>query len=214
MPWLSTPLSGLEPICASGAFMPTRTLGAPQTTCTVCFPVLTRQTVSRSALGCFSTDTTSPTTTGAVRPPPSAWYASTSRPAIVSLSASACPESFGSQKLLSQLSGTFMRFACCSGELLQEAQVAVEEQAQVLDAVAEHGQALEAGAEGEADVLLRVEAEVAHHLGMHLSRAGDLEPAAFQLHVDLGRRLGEREERRPEAHLEVVDLEEAAQEVG
>ena len=52
---------------------------------------------------------------------------------------------------------------------------------------------------------------------MHLARAGDLQPAAFapvELHVDLGRGLGEREERRPEAHLEVVALEEAAQEIG
>ena len=32
--------------------------------------------------------------------------------------------------------------------------------------------------------------------------------------VDLGRRLGEREEGRPETHLQVVGLEEAAQEVG
>ena len=49
---------------------------------------------------------------------------------------------------------------------------------------------------------------------MHLTRARDLEPPAFQLHVDLGRGLGEREERRPEAHLERIILEEAAQKLG
>ena len=50
---------------------------------------------------------------------------------------------------------------------------------------------------------------------MHLARAGDLEPAAVaERHVDLGRRLGEREERRPEADLDVVALEEVAQELG
>ncbi len=54
---------------------------------------------------------------------------------------------------------------------------------------------------------------------MHLPGARDLEPLALarsagEHHVDLGRRLGEREVRRPEAHVELVGLEEAAQEVG
>src|SRR5690349_2387874 len=79
-----------------------------------------------------------------------------------------------------------------SRELREEAQIAVEEQTQVFDAVAKHGQPLEARAEGKADVALRVEAEVVHHRRMHLPGAGDLEPAALQLHVDLGRRLGKR----------------------
>ncbi len=42
--------------------------------------------------------------------------------------------------------------ACPSLELLQEAQIAFEEQAQVVDAIAQHGQAIWAQAEGEADV--------------------------------------------------------------
>ena len=54
---------------------------------------------------------------------------------------------------------------------------------------------------------------------MHHAAAGDLEPAAFERtahegDVDLGGRLGEREERGAEAHLQVVALEEAAQEIG
>src|SRR5690349_3954271 len=129
---------------------------------------------------------------------------------MVSFSASASPEIGGLQKARSQLSGMFM--PARSFELLEEAQVAVEEQPQVLDAIAQHGQALEAGAEGEADVLLRIEAEVAHHRRVDLPRSGDLQPAALQLHVDFRGRLGEREERRAEAHLELVHLEEAAQE--
>ena len=53
---------------------------------------------------------------------------------------------------------------------------------------------------------LGIEADVAHHLRMHLARAGDLEPAALQRpaleHACRSRpRLGEREERRPEAQL-------------
>ena len=66
---------------------------------------------------------------------------------------------------------------------------------------------------------LGVEAEVAHHVRVHLARAGHLEPAAGQRpaaegDVDLGAGLGEREEARPEAHVEVVGLEELAHEVG
>src|SRR5205085_12064130 len=101
----------------------------------------------------------------------------------------------------------------------EEAQIAVEEEAQIFYPVAKHGQALEPRAEGEADVALGIEAEVLNHRRMHLSRAGDLEPAALQRpawkhEVDLGRRLGEREVRRAETHLQLVVLEEAAQELG
>ena len=54
---------------------------------------------------------------------------------------------------------------------------------------------------------------------MHLAGAGHFEPAAGQraaleLDVDLGARLGEREEARPEAQHQVVALEEGAAEVG
>jgi hypothetical protein len=102
-------------------------------------------------------------------------------------------------------------------ELLQETQVAFVEQAQVVDPVAQHGQALQAGAERETDVLLRIQAEIAHHVGAP-GRAGHFQPAAFQRtaaerDVDLGRRFGEREVRRTEAHLQVVGLEEGLDEV-
>ena len=65
MPWLSTPRMVLVPVLASGAFIPTRTLGAPQTTFSFPLPELTVQTVSLSAFGCFSTASTSATTTPA-----------------------------------------------------------------------------------------------------------------------------------------------------
>src|SRR4029077_7095300 len=93
-----------------------------------------------------------------------------------------------------------------------------EEQPQVVDAVAQHGQALEARAEGEADVALRIEAVIAHYRGMYLPRAGELEPAPLEralreLQVDLRGGLGEGEVGRPEAHLQLVRLEEASQEI-
>ena len=54
-------------------------------------------------------------------------------------------------------------------ELRQKAQVAVEEQAQVVDAVAQHRQAIRPHPESETDVALRVEPEVAHHVRVHLA---------------------------------------------
>src|SRR3977135_692592 len=123
---------------------------------------------------------------------------------MVRRSASSRPAIGGLQKLLSQLSGMFM--AAASFELLEEAQVAVEKQAQIVDAIAQHRQALEAGTESEADVALGIEAEILHHGRMHLSRAGNLEPTTFERpalkhEIDLGGGLGKGEERRAEAHL-------------
>jgi hypothetical protein len=59
----------------------------------------------------------------------------------------------------------------------------------------------------------------AKHVRMHHAAAGDFQPATFQRtahegDVDFGGGLGEGEEGRTETHLEVVGLEEAAQEVG
>ena len=64
-----------------------------------------------------------------------------------------------------------------------------------------------------------VDAAVAQYVGVDHPAAGDLQPAALQGaahegHVDLGGRLGEREEGRTETHLQVVALEEVAQEIG
>jgi hypothetical protein len=60
---ISIPFGNFAPIIASGAFMPTRTFGAPQTICSSSRPFHTRHTLSFSASGCFDTDFTSPTTT-------------------------------------------------------------------------------------------------------------------------------------------------------
>ena len=84
---ISMPPGSFAPTVASGAFMPARALGAPQTICTVSDPVFTWHTLSVSALGCFTRSTISPTITpgsgGAAASTPSI-----SRPAIVSRAAS------------------------------------------------------------------------------------------------------------------------------
>ena len=52
----------------------------------------------------------------------------------------------------------------------QEAQVAFEEQAQVADAVAQHRQAVDAGAERKADVALQVHPQVIRNMGLDAER--------------------------------------------
>src|SRR5437764_2845697 len=91
-------------------------------------------------------------------------------------------------------------------ELLQEAQIAFVEQAQVVDPVAQHGQAFQARAEREADELFRIQAEITYDGRMHLAGARDFQPAALERtgaegDVDLGRGLGGGEVGRPETHL-------------
>ena len=72
---------------------------------------------------------------------------------------------------------------------------------------------IEPHAEGEALILLRIEAAVAQDVRMHHAAAEDLQPLArladrLGTDVDFHRRLGEREVRGAEAHLHLVHLEE------
>ncbi len=104
-----------------------------------------------------------------------------------------------------------------SRELLQEAQVALEEQAQVGHAEADHGDAIQSAAEGEAGVALRVDAAGLEHVGVDHPGPRQLEPArppglvdVRDLHVH--RRLGEREEVRLQQDL-AVRSEQLAEEV-
>src|SRR5215470_4988738 len=101
----------------------------------------------------------------------------------------------------------------------QEADVALEELAEIRDAVFQHRDAIDAHAPGKALVDLGIEATQAQHVGVHHAAAENLQPVlalakadlalvAAALDVDLERRLGEREERRPESHVDVIDLEE------
>src|SRR3954468_10777444 len=170
MPWLSTPrnlpsliANGLPsspggssaPTSAVGTLMPTRAFGAPQTmfSSAPC-PTSTWHTRRRSAVGCCAASLISRTTTF-VKGGASGRSSSTSSPPMVSVSAISCVLSVGLQNARSQDAGDCMS---CLGsrlaELAEEADVAVEEQAQVVDAVTQHRQPVGAHAEGEADVLL------------------------------------------------------------
>ena len=99
------------PTKASGTLMPTRALGAPQTICNrplaECAPTSTLHTRSRSALGCCTASTISPTTT-----PENGGAAlvsdSTSSPAMVSKWASSAVLRGGLQNSRSQDSGNCM----------------------------------------------------------------------------------------------------------
>src|SRR5450830_1774761 len=104
----SAPGGNTAPAMAQGTFMPTRTLGAPQTILRI-VPVLTStwQTLRRSALGCLATSSTSPTTTlengGAT-----ASTSSTSRPDIVSKCDNSSEVIFGLTMVRSQFSENCM----------------------------------------------------------------------------------------------------------
>ncbi len=102
--------------------------------------------------------------------------------------------------------------------MAQPAQVGIEEGAQVGDAVFQHGDPVDAHAEGKALPFIRIDARVLQNLGMHHPRAEDFEPVVALAHleraalprtadIDLGRGLGEGEVRGAEAQIDVVDLE-------
>src|SRR5262245_22397940 len=92
------------------------------------------------------------------------------------------------------------RISC---ELAEEAQVVLEEEADVVDPVLEHGHALDAHAERPPGDVFGIVAHVAQDLRMHHARTQDLQPARLLAYptararageaedIDLGRRLGE-----------------------
>src|SRR6185437_10335602 len=107
-------------------------------------------------------------------------------------------------------------------ELLEEAQVVLEEEPEVAHPVAKHCESIDAHAPCIAAVALRIDAARLEHVGMHHAAAGDLEPpgvlagaaalafAEHARHVDFRRRLREGKVRRPQPHREVT-LEERLQ---
>src|SRR5690348_2566279 len=106
----------------------------------------------------------------------------------------------------------------------QPAHVAVEQLAQITHAVFEHGDAIDAHAPGKALVDVGIDVAGAQNIWMHHAAAENLQPilalakadfalVATALDVDFQRRLREREERRAEAHVDVVDLEEGLAEL-
>src|SRR5688500_15580114 len=81
-------------------------------------------------------------------------------------------------------------------ELAEEADVVLDEQADVVDAVLAHGDPLDAEAEGPAGVFFGVDAARLEDVGVDHPAAAELDPlaAVFEPDVHLGRRLGEGEE--------------------
>src|SRR3989449_985537 len=85
----------------------------------------------------------------------------------------------------STVSGCVLRSSC---ELIEEAEVVLEEEADVVHAVLQHGDPLDAHAERPAGDLFGIVAHVLQHLGMHYPRAEDLQPA--RLAADAASRAG------------------------
>src|SRR6185437_1713762 len=174
---IACPPGSVAPSSATGARIPTAAFGAPQTICNVRpRPTSTVQTRSRAAPGCGSTPVTAPTTTF-VNAGAAAVTSSTSKPAIVSLSQSVAVSIGGSTSVRSQRSENFI--AATSSELAQEAQIVLVEQAQIVDAVAQHREAIGSHAERDPLPPLGVDVHGAKHVRMHLSRTRDLQPAAI-----------------------------------
>ena len=73
------------------------------------------------------------------------------------------------QPVFRELHGVRMKSVRGLAELVQEAQVAIVEQAQIMDAVAQHGEALKAAAKRKPDVAFRIESHVLDHRGVYLA---------------------------------------------
>src|SRR5258706_6779516 len=96
---------------------------------------------------------------------------------------------------------------------MQEAQVVAGDQPDVVDAIAQHGDPLDAQPESEAAILVGIVANIAQHARINLAGATHLEPAAVladaaagataddAVYVELGAGLREREVARAEANL-------------
>src|SRR5690349_21852351 len=138
----SGPGGSSAPALAQTTFRPGRTFGAPQTILSkVPVPTSTWHTFRRSASGCLTISRTWPTTT-LVNGGATGSTSSTSRPDIVSRWDSSSEVIFGSAMVRSQFSeNCIFSLRILLVELFQEAQVAFIEQAQVVDAIAQHRQA-------------------------------------------------------------------------
>ena len=96
-------------------------------------------------------------------------------------------------------------------ELLEELQVVLEHQTDVVDAVLQHGDTLDADAKGKAGVLIRVDVAVLQNLAVDDAAAQNFDPAGVLAQraalavaleaadIDLDAGLGEREVGRAQA---------------
>src|SRR3979411_29498 len=103
--------------------------------------------------------------------------------------------------------------------MVEPAHVALEQLAQVGHAVFQHRDAVDAHAPRKTLIEVGIDAAGPQHVRMHHAAAENLQPVlalteadiallAAALDVDLERWLGERKERGPEPHVDVIDLEE------
>src|SRR3954447_22291042 len=103
--------------------------------------------------------------------------------------------------------------------MVEPAHVVLEQLAQIGHAVFQHRDTVDAHAPGKALVDVGIDAAGAQHVRMHHAAAENFQPVlalaetnfalvAPALDVDLERGLRERKERRPESHVDVIDLEE------
>src|SRR5256885_5937595 len=204
------PAGSVAPGVAIGTTSPTWKFCAPQTTWCVPRPSSTRVMERWSDPGTFSAAAMRAATIPGSRVSPS--IASTSKPASVRRRAiSGAGRSVGHSSR-SQLTEILMDLSL---ELLQDPHVVLEEGAQVFDAVPEHGEPIDADAEGVARVLLRIDAHALQLVGIHHPRAEHLEPAGELADlapfpatervrdVHLGSGLDEGEVARPQAGADV-----------
>src|SRR2546426_7243356 len=104
----------------------------------------------------------------------------------------------------------------CDLELLEDAQVVLEQRADVRDVELDHRHAIQTHAEGETAPFIGIDADVAQDLRMDHPAAEDLHPARLGAgaasgpfaehtrHIHFGRRLGEGKVARPHAHLQLL----------
>src|SRR4051812_14834908 len=97
---------------------------------------------------------TRPTTSGPVMSAPARWIASSLSPSAVRRCASSSVETPAGRSAYSRIQETGAFISDLRSEGAAEADVTLEEAAQVLDAVPEHQRAIDAHAEGEAGVAL------------------------------------------------------------
>src|SRR5262245_47488533 len=180
------------PSVAKGTRSPTCMLKAPQHTWSAePSPGSTSTSWMRSASGCGRRSRTRATTIPS-SPSPVIVMSSTARPRSESWSARTSGSPSMGANSRSQESRTFIT----PSELGQESDVVRPQVAQVVDAVEQKREAVDAEAEREAAPLLGIDAHVAEHLGVHHAAAAQLEPSeGRRVDVVLGRGLGEREVR-------------------
>src|SRR5438445_3075770 len=160
------------PAGAYGTTSPAVTFSAPHTTRDESLPKSTSTSVSLSAFGCFTTSSTRAAITPRTSRPGSS-TPSTSRPTWLSAATSSSVEASTGVNSRIQDSGARISASVPS----EEANVAVEERADLVDPVADHRNPLEPEAEREALPFLRVVADGLEHVRVDHPATAELDPA-------------------------------------